>query len=217
MPSLNRPKARPALDWQTAHERLARAAVVGARADAEESARTLEARARALARKPMALTTLRADNAPESALELLQFHWGRERYAIEARYVHQVIVPCELTRLPGTPAHLRGVMNLRGDILPVFDLRGWFDVERAAMSDRTRWLVLGVAGPELCLWVDEVAELYFVLPFELGTPERDARASQALVRGVTTSGHTVLEGGRLLEHPDLFAGDESAPAQESRT
>jgi purine-binding chemotaxis protein CheW len=210
MPSLTRSKPRrTALDWQTARERLARAAIDTSQLGPAERERILTERARALARRT---TTLALPSAGE--VELLHFRLAGEHYAIETLYLHQVIKPCEVTRLPGTPPHLRGVTNLRGEILPVFDVRAWFDVERLAPSADTRWLVLGVDAPELCLWVDGVDELSSLDLRTLHRGERDDRHGHDLVSGVTADAQTVLDGGRLLAHSELFVGDAPGARQE---
>lgn len=179
--------------------------------DPAERDRILNERARALARKPVEVAQTRSNH---DTLELLQFRFGTERYALEARYVHRVIRPCDLTRLPGAPPHLRGVTNLRGEILPVFDLREWFEVERVAPSDEARWLVLGVHGPELCLWTDGVMDVDAIDPRSLHRGEREDRHAQEFVRGVTQQALSVLDAARLLAHPDLFVGSTANARQE---
>lgn len=181
------------------------------RLDANERDRILTERARALARKPTEVAQARLS---QDALELLQFKLASERYAIEARYVQRVIRPHEITRLPGAPPHVRGVTNLRGEILPVFDLRDWFDIEPIAPSDDTRWLVLGVHEPEICLWTDCVMDIDAIDPRSLHRGEREDRRAQELVRGVNEQALSVLDAARLLAHPDLFVGGNGNARQE---
>jgi purine-binding chemotaxis protein CheW len=210
MPSLTRSKPRrEVLDWQVARERLAQAAVDRSQLDPAARQRILTERARVLARRPATSTGGRADER-----ELLHFCLARERYAIDTRFVHQVIKPGELTRVPGAPPQLRGVTNLRGEILPVFDVREWFDLERSARSDATRWLVLGIDAAELCLWVDAVAELTLLDLSSLHCGDRDERRGFDLVSGVTRDAQTVLDGERLLAHPELFVGEAAGARQE---
>lgn len=211
MPGLIRTKPRrTALDWQAARERLAKLEATNPELDPERLAQLLRERAQKLARR----AELSRSASHEAELELLHFRWANEQYAIGAKYVTQVIRPSELTRLPSAPGHLRGVANLRGEILPVFDLREWFEVERIGRSDTTRWLVLGSDGPELCLWVDAVDEINAIDPEVLHRAERDNRQGQQIVFGVTTDAHTVLDGARLLAHPELFIGDSTGAGPE---
>jgi purine-binding chemotaxis protein CheW len=208
MPSLNRSKPRrEVLDWNAARERLARASEDRSRIDPERRERILEERARALARRPDALTTAHARSSAVE-VELVQFRWAREQYAIGAQFVHEVIEPSDITRLPGAPTHLRGITNLRGEIVPVFDLRAWFEIDRLGRSDDTRWLVLGASVPELCLVTDEVDELFTLDPRSLHRLDSDVRRGHDLIQGVTSDARTVLDGAALLAHPELSIGEE---------
>jgi purine-binding chemotaxis protein CheW len=208
MPSLTRSKPRrEALDWKSARERLARSLQDDSQIDPEQRDRILTERARTLARKSTTLATTSATRSAQE-VELVQFRWAREQYAIAAEFVHLVIKPCDLTRLPGAPTHLRGVTNLRGEILPVFDLREWFEVDRVPRSDTSRWLVLGTDLPELCLLTDEIDEIFALDPRTLHRAESDSRHGHDLVQGVTSDARTVLDGAAILAHPELVIGDE---------
>jgi purine-binding chemotaxis protein CheW len=207
MPSLTRSKPhREVLDWKNARERLARASQDRSQIDPEQRERILTERARALARRSTTLATSTARSAEE--VELIQFRWAREQYAISAEFVHLVIKPCDVTRLPGAPTQLRGVTNLRGEILPVFDLREWFEIERVARSDASRWLVLGASAPELCLMTDGIDEIFALDPRSLHRADSDSRHGHDLVQGVTRDARTVLDGAAILAHPELVIGDE---------
>jgi purine-binding chemotaxis protein CheW len=213
MPSLTRTKSRHiVLDWQRARERLAKLETGTADLDPERRAELLRERAQKLARRTeLALTR---PTKHESELELLHFRWGQEHYAISSKYVIQVIKPSEVTRLPSAPPHLRGIANLRGEILPVFDLREWFDVERITRTEESRWLVIGTESAELCLWADAVEEMSTVDSESLHRAERDNRHGYDAVLGVTGDAHTVLDGARLLTHPELIIGDTTGAGTE---
>jgi purine-binding chemotaxis protein CheW len=216
MPGLTRTKPRrTTFDWQSARERLDRATDGRKRDDRIERERVLAERARALAKRPSESAANLSSNL--GLLELLHFRLARECYAIEASYVCRVVRPSEITRLPGAPAHLRGVTNLRGEILPVFDLRDWFEVERVAPNGETRWLVLGTHTAELCLWVDGVDDVSTIDSRTLHRSERDDRRTQELVQGVTHNADSVLDGARLLAHPELFIGEAGSARGEARS
>src|SRR4051794_13858537 len=98
----------------------------------DDSRLILQARARALARRP--------EEAPAAGemLEILEFTLASERYAVENRYVLEVAPLKELTPLPCTPPFVRGIVNVRGRILPVFDLKMFFDLPQKGISDLHR-------------------------------------------------------------------------------
>src|ERR1700712_5225839 len=91
--------------------------------------RILRERARLLARVP------ESEPVAGAVLELLEFSLAQERYAVENRFVREVCPLKELTPLPCTPPFLLGVVNVRGRILPVLDLKKFFDLPEKGLTD----------------------------------------------------------------------------------
>src|SRR5688572_7092701 len=136
MTSRTRGKPKRDIDWDEVRKRV----VLGAarqfdRIDPAREHELLAERARVLA------TPVAADTRAEE-LELVTFTLTGEHYALESSCVLQVIKLQDMVRLPGAPEHLLGVTNLRGEILPVFDLRVLLGLSRARLDDMTRLLVL---------------------------------------------------------------------------
>src|SRR5690348_15037984 len=75
-------------------------------------------------------------------LRVIEFHVARERYAVEVQYVREVHPLEELTPLPCTPAFLSGIVNLRGRIVPVMDLRRFFDLQDGGLNDLHRIILV---------------------------------------------------------------------------
>jgi purine-binding chemotaxis protein CheW len=115
-----------------------------------DTATILRARAQALARVSDTL-----DEDPDD-LELLEFRLGSECYAVETRHVHEVHPLRELTPLPGTPDFVRGIVNLRGRIVPVYDLKKLFDLPEQGLTDLHRIVVVRNHELELGLLADVV-------------------------------------------------------------
>jgi purine-binding chemotaxis protein CheW len=188
------------VDWSHVHRRLAQAGR-SAQYDATADQAILRERARRLA-QPFEAATPRGEE-----LELVSFVLSGERYALEAECVLQVIKLQQLTRLPGAPDHLLGLTNLRGEILPVFDLRALLGLSRVALNDLSRLLVLGDVEAELGVLADEVLELARVRRTELRPPAQGlALANLPYLHGVTSDGLIALDGGALLHDPRLFLG-----------
>ncbi|WP_309892345.1 chemotaxis protein CheW [Archangium sp.] len=177
------------LDWAAAYQRLD---------DPEADAALLEERARALAR-PLARE---ARTSP--LLELVHFRSGEQDYALESRFVLEVLrAPEQLVPLPGAPEPLRGLTLLHGEVLAVVELAPLFG--RMASLTQGPVLVVGSSRPELGLRADSVEEVLLVsrdtllpAPATLGNQER------ALVSGISREGIIVLEGAALLEDGRLF-------------
>jgi purine-binding chemotaxis protein CheW len=194
-------RARGPIDFAEIRRRLEHAVSDAARLSPEQAHELLERRARALAQKP-------DDDGEVHELELLCFQLAGERYAIDTASVLQVQALSELTRMPGAPEHLLGVTNLRGQVLPVFDLRALLGVARPPLCDMTRLLVLGESEAELGILADVADEIIALDPAQVLPPSQPLHGlERACVRGVTRDALVVLDGAALLSDRRLFLDD----------
>jgi purine-binding chemotaxis protein CheW len=201
---MKRTRCTSALDWEAAKLRLAAANLAERQPDPSEVQRVLHERAAALARVPARAT------AWQASLELLQFTLGEERCAIETCYVSEVIRPSELTRVPGAPAHMLGIINLRGDLLPVFDLRKLLNAALHERSEHTRVLVLGRQGPEACILADSVHEIAQVIASAIILQAPALGSARDYLRGVTRDALVVFDAAALLDGSQMRIGDAEA-------
>lgn len=172
---------------------------------ADPDADLLRRRARALARPA---GTPRDANA----LELLQFRLAGEHYGIESRWVAEVVPLRELAVLPGAPPFMRGIVPVRGRILPVFDLKRLFQLPEEGISDLHCVLVVRSGDLEFGLLADAVtgvAGLEIAALQPVPATFTDERAS--CVRGVAAGPLIVLDADRLCALPQLIV-DTSANA-----
>jgi purine-binding chemotaxis protein CheW len=164
--------------------------------------RVLRERARALARPA-------ADPlAPTDSLELLEFRLAGERYAVETRFISEVQPLRDLTPLPGTPAFVLGIVNLRGRILPVYDLKKFFSLPEQGLTDLHRIVVINGHGLEIGLLADVVVGVRELAPGALSPalPTLSAIAS-AYLKGVSEERLVVLDLERLLLDPRIVVND----------
>lgn len=117
----------------------------------EHKQRILRERARALARNAGHA------GAQEDTLRVVEFFLAREFYAVEASYVREVQHVKHLTPLPCTPAFVLGIMNVRGRILSVVDLRVFFDLPHESSPERDTVIVLHTEDFELGVLTDGVS------------------------------------------------------------
>jgi len=200
-----------AIDWTDVKRRLAKMTPAHELMSAERSAQILEQRAKQLAR------VSDADSARSNEIEFVTFTLATERYALEAAYVIGVIKLIELTRLPGAPAHLLGVTHLRGDILPVFDLRILLGVARGGLHDMSRLLVLGRRDAEIGILADSIEEMTWFDPATALAPTTSiAGVGRQYLRGITRNALIVLDGRELLDDPNLFVEDAARPVDGDR-
>jgi purine-binding chemotaxis protein CheW len=107
--------------------------------------------------------------APAAELHLVTFALDREEYGIPVTRVREVIRVADITRVPQAPAHVRGVTNLRGRILPVVELRSRLGLAPTAPTPRSRIVVVEVADRVLGRLVDAVLQVVKV-PVETVAP-----------------------------------------------
>jgi purine-binding chemotaxis protein CheW len=111
----------------------------------------------------------------EDENRLVVFHLAEQEYGVIVDTVQEIIrVPEEMSRVPKTEEHIQGMVNLRGSVLPVLDMRIRFGMKRAERNDRQRILVLNEAGQCTGFIVDSVSE---VLRVSHGAIEKSPRLS----------------------------------------
>jgi len=173
------------------------------RAIAPDAAQILRARARALAR-PL-------DDAPsaETMLDVLEFRLAQERYAIETRYVREVYPLKDLTPLPCTPLFVLGIVNVRGRILPVLDLKKFFDLPEQGLTDLHRIILVEGHDLELGLLADATVGVRSIPADGLqpSLPTLTGIRSEYL-KGVTAERLVVLDVARILADPKIIVHEE---------
>jgi purine-binding chemotaxis protein CheW len=140
-------------------------------------------------------------------LELLEFRLASERYAVETRYVAEVHALRDLTPLPGTPPFVRGIVNLRGRILAVYDLKKFFALPEQGVTDLHRILVVDAGDFEIGLLADVVVGVRS-LPLSALSPLPTLSAIAAdFLKGISEDRLVVLDLGRLLSDPRIVVND----------
>jgi purine-binding chemotaxis protein CheW len=89
----------------------------------------------------------------------LVFHLGEEEFAIHVEKVREIMGVQDITQVPQTPPHVKGVINLRGKVIPVVDLRLKFTMPAKEYTQRTCIIVVQVSGVPMGIVVDGVAEV----------------------------------------------------------
>ncbi len=102
--------------------------------------------------------------------QLISFEVGEEEYGLEILRVKEVIRIREITRLPKAPHFVRGIINLRGDIIPIIDLRDRFGLEERAYSTMTRVIVVDVEGRLVGMVVDAASQVVRIPSDQIDPP-----------------------------------------------
>lgn len=90
---------------------------------------------------------------------LVTFRLGREEYGVEISSVQEIIRAIDLTQVPGAPVHVRGVINLRGKIIPVVDLRKRLGMPEVEDSEEQRIIVIDIRNKRIGMLVDGVSQV----------------------------------------------------------
>ncbi|MBA2408224.1 MAG: chemotaxis protein CheW [Gammaproteobacteria bacterium] len=163
----------------------------------------LRARARVLARPPE--RTL----AAETSLEVLEFRLAQECYALETRYVSEVQPLKDLTPLPCTPPFVPGVVNVRGRITPVIDIKKFFDLPDKGLTDLHRVILVRGNDLELGLLADVIVGVR-IIPADSLQPSLPTLSGIRgdYLKGVTAQRLVVLDLERILIDPQILVHEE---------
>lgn len=149
-------------------------------------------------------SSLRADDVPR---QCLTFVLAKEEYGIDILRVQEIKGFTSVTPLPNTPAHIRGVMNLRGTVVPVLDLRLRFGMPEHEYDQFTVIIVVTVGTRVVGLVVDAVSDVLDIQDTGVDAPpELGAGVDTSFLRGVVRSGDRLV----MLLAIDQVVGLESA-------
>jgi purine-binding chemotaxis protein CheW len=168
-----------------------------------DNERILRERAQTLARLPSSAP------APSTMLELLEFSLASERYALEIRHVRDVHPLRDLTPLPCTPPFVLGIVNVRGRILPVLDLKKFFDLPEQGLTDLHRIILVQGNDLDFGLLADVIVGVRSVPTGSLqpALPTHTGIRADYL-KGIGEGGLVVLDLDRILSDPKIIIHDE---------
>jgi len=98
-------------------------------------------------------------NKLDDLVQLVSFHLGEEEYGIDILKVQEINRMVEITKVPHAPFYCEGVINLRGKVIPVVDLRKKFELDTREWDKNTRIIVCDVDGNVVGMVVDNVSEV----------------------------------------------------------
>lgn len=98
-------------------------------------------------------------DATEEILQLVSFKIGSEEFGVDILRVQEINRMMEITKVPNAPKFVEGIINLRGRVIPVVDLRIRLDMEKKEQDKDTRIIVVELDGTTVGFIVDEVSEV----------------------------------------------------------
>ncbi len=191
------------LDWEQVRTRLnAQTQTSGEKiTSAEKVQAILEERARALAKSTQVQTG--------ESMQLVVFTLADEMYGIATEYVHEVQPLRDVTPVPCTPDFVVGVINIRGSIYSVVDIRGFFGVAKKDMTEATKVILVNAAGLEVGILADDVRGATSILLDQI-KPGLAAQAAvkEEYIQGVTKDMLIILNLEALLRDERIVVREE---------
>ncbi len=136
----------------------------------------------------------------------LTFPLGDESYGIEIRYVTEIIGIQPITQVPELPEYIRGIINLRGKIIPVMDARIRFRKPFMEYNDRTCVIVIDVNDVSIGLIVDSVSEVISIPDEDIVPTPSLQQVNNRYIKGIGKIGNEVkllLDCKKILNEDDL--------------
>jgi len=137
----------------------------------------------------------------------LTFAVGNEDYGIAICHVTEIIGIQKITEVPDMPRHVKGVINLRGKVIPVMDVRLRFKMEQRQYDDRTCIIVVDVNGAAIGLVVDTVKEVADIPAGQIEPPPDVSDGNRRMfIQGLGKVGDEVkilLDVGKLVRKEEL--------------
>ena len=134
------------------------------------------------------------------------FKTGKEYYAIKIQYVNEIIVYQDVTAIPESEDYIKGLINLRGKIIPVIDVRVRFKQEEIPYTDRTCIIIIDVNSTVVGLIVEKIAEVVEIDAANIIPSPSFGKADKSQNRYVYAIGK-VGEDVKLLLDPDKLLNE----------
>ncbi|HLE34152.1 MAG TPA: chemotaxis protein CheW [Bacteroidota bacterium] len=203
--TLKREEHKATINWNEVHRRIENVRKVLERDWApppEKKREILRTRAKALARQE------KEKDIPGDHIEIVQFLLANETYGIESSFVQETYPLRDLTPIPGTPPFVLGIINVRGRIVSILDIRKFFDLPEKGLTDLNKVLILNGHNMEFGLLADAVLgvrkiranELQASLPTLTGIREQ-------YLKGVTKERFVILDAEKLLADKKIIVHD----------
>lgn len=133
-----------------------------------------------------------AAQSPDSQ-EFLVFSLGKEEYAVDILKVQEIRSYDNVTQIPNSPPFIKGVTNLRGNIVPIVDLRIKFNLENTTYDTQTVVIVVNVKNRVIGMVVDSVSDV-MTLPLEMmqDSPEMVTSMDSNFIKGLASVSDRML-------------------------
>jgi len=163
----------------------------------------LKNRAIAMAQEP------EQKRAASATIGVITFTLAAETYAIESSFVKEVCQLKDFTPLPGVPSYIFGIINVRGQILPVVDIKKFFNLPEKGLGDLNRVIILCNDRMEFGILSDVVHGTREIeLEDILGVPSTVTGIGEEYLKGITKDHLVILEAKNILNDKKIIVNEE---------
>jgi purine-binding chemotaxis protein CheW len=132
------------------------------------------------------------NNKDEEEIQLVGFIVGDEEYAIPILDIQEIIKPIEYTRIPSTPAYVLGAFNLRGNVIPLIDLRMKFNLPKKEPDDATRYIVMRDGDNIAGFVIDKLTEAIRLKKSSIDPTPETLHKDQGMIYGIGKKEKTII-------------------------
>ncbi len=164
---------------------------------------------------PPAETKRTRDTAPGNAAagerhlsQVVSFRLATEEYGLDIMSVQEIILMGEITKIPEVPEYICGLINLRGKVIPIIDLRKRFGLDACDATEHTRIIVVNAAGTTFGIVVDAVSQVLRIESNQIEPPPQGlVGLDQAYIKGLVKMETKIMI---LLNMEAVLSVDEQA-------
>ncbi len=158
------------------------------------------------------MATNSAKNTDDPMLQWVTFRLEGETYGINVMQVQEVLRYTEIAPVPGAPAYVLGIINLRGNVVTVIDTRHRFGLQTTDVTDQTRIVIIEADSHVVGILVDAVAEVVYLRQSEIETaPNVGNEESAKFIQGVCNKNDQLLI---LVELDKLLTEEQWSEIEE---
>ena len=145
-------------------------------------------------------------------LQAVTFALGSEEYGVDIAQVQEINRMVTITHVPRAPRFMEGVINLRGQLIPIIDLRTRFGMERSERTKNTRIVVTEIGNKRIGMVVDSVSEVLRIPVEQIeDAPDLVAGVDTEYIRGVGKMGDRLII---MLDLSRVISGNEKVELQK---
>ncbi len=146
--------------------------------------------------------------------KFLMFKLGEEEYGIDIKRITAIEELPQITTIPDMPNFVKGVINLRGKVIPAVDLRLRFGIEEKEYDDRTCIVIVSVNNSTIGLIVDIVSEVHEISKNDIGEPPsfKNNSGKEQYIAGLAKKGEEVKI---ILDVEKIISNEDKAVIEQS--